>query len=137
MTLRKTDWFAVYGQLLKRHKGTTFLLLHYFIFCYCCCCSLLLVFLLLFEFFFCSVFLFLEEFFLSLQTSPTTDINVLNRSGGFREGARRARSPLPPLFLDQTEAQRAEKKKLTPPPPPFSQGLDDRAPPYLIRNLMV
>ena len=131
MTLRKTDWFAVYGQLLKRHKGTTFLLLHYFIFCYCCCCSLLLELVFFFR------FLFLEEFFLSLQTSPTTDINVLNRSGGFSEGARRARSPLPPLFLDQTEAQRAEKKFLTPPPPPFSQGLDNRAPPYLIRNLMV
>ena len=37
-----------------------------------------------------------------------------------------------PLFLDQTEAWRAEKNFLeTTPPPPLSQGLDDRAPPYL------
>ena len=36
---------------------------------------------------------------------------------------------LHPLFLDQTEAQRAEKIFLI--PPPLSQGLDDRAPPYL------
>ena len=36
------------------------------------------------------------------------------------------------LFLDQTEAQRAEKNFFeTTPPPPLSQGLDDRAPHYL------
>ena len=35
------------------------------------------------------------------------------------------KAPLPPLFLDQTEAQR-EKKKILRPPPPLSQGLDDR-----------
>ena len=74
------------------------------------------------EFVFFFRFLFLEEFFLSLQTSPTTDINVLNRSGGFREGARSARSPLPPLFLDQTEAQRAEKKFFDTTPSPFFSG---------------
>ena len=35
----------------------------------------------------------------------------------------------PPLILDQTEAQRAEEKKLeTDPPPTLSRGLDDRAP---------
>ena len=33
----------------------------------------------------------------------------------------------PPLFLDQTEAQRAEKN-LFGDPPPLSQGLDDQAP---------
>ena len=35
-----------------------------------------------------------------------------------------------PLFLDQTEAWRAEKTFFRdhPPPPPLSQGLDDRAP---------
>ena len=40
--------------------------------------------------------------------------------------------PLPPLFLDQTEAQRA-KKNVFETPPPLSQGLNDRAPfpPYL------
>ena len=30
----------------------------------------------------------------------------------------------PPLFLDQTEAQKAEKFFLVTPPPPFSQVLD-------------
>ena len=42
--------------------------------------------------------------------------------------------PAPPLVLDQTEAQRAEKMFLetpSPPPPPLSKGLDDRAPMYL------
>ena len=43
------------------------------------------------------------------------------------------RAPPPPLLiLDQTDAQRAEKKFKTalplPQPPPFSRGLDDRAP---------
>ena len=38
----------------------------------------------------------------------------------------------PHLFLDQIDARRAEKKFLrSPPPPTLSQGLDDRAPPYL------
>ena len=40
--------------------------------------------------------------------------------------------PPPFLILDQTDAQRAEKKFTTalplPPPPPLSRGLDDRAP---------
>ena len=37
-----------------------------------------------------------------------------------------------PLFLDQTEARRAEKIFLTPVPPPLlSKGLDDRPPSYL------
>ena len=45
-------------------------------------------------------------------------------SGGSRGGARGARPPL--LFLDETEAQRAEKNFLEtkPPPPPLSEGLD-------------
>ena len=40
-------------------------------------------------------------------------------SGGYRGG--------PPLFLDQTEALRSEKKflKTAPPPPPSSPDLDD------------
>ena len=47
-------------------------------------------------------------------------------SGGSWEGA----LPPVPLFLDQTEARRAEKKIET--PTPLSQGLDDRPlPPYL------
>ena len=38
--------------------------------------------------------------------------------------------PSPPLFLDQNEAQRAEKNLFEAGVPPLSQGLDD-APPYL------
>ena len=46
---------------------------------------------------------------------------MIQSSGRSRGGAQGARSP--PLFLDQTEAQRAEKNfwETTPPPPP--QGL--------------
>ena len=37
-----------------------------------------------------------------------------------------------PLFLDQTEARRAEKNFIWDRPPPLSQGLDDRpSTPYL------
>ena len=47
--------------------------------------------------------------------------------------------PSPPLFLDQTEAQRGEKEFLDPPPPPppsgpFSQGLD---PALLFANIIL
>ena len=34
----------------------------------------------------------------------------------------------PPLFLDQTEARRAEKHFFGRPPPPLSKDLDDRPP---------
>ena len=37
--------------------------------------------------------------------------------------------PPPPLFLDQTEARRAEKNFFWDRGPPLSQGLDDRPPP--------
>ena len=44
-------------------------------------------------------------------------------------------SVAPPLFLDQNETRRAEKKSFgdrpPPPTPTLSQGLDNRAPPYL------
>ena len=40
-------------------------------------------------------------------------------------GAREARAPPPPLFLDQTEAQRAEKVFLETASSPLSKGLDD------------
>ena len=46
-------------------------------------------------------------------------------SGRSRGGARGGSGP--PLFLDQTEARRAEKN-LFGDRPPLSQGLDDRAP---------
>lgn len=42
--------------------------------------------------------------------------------------------PESPLFLDQTEAQRAKK---TFGDPPFSNGLDDRSPPLPPPNIMV
>ena len=38
------------------------------------------------------------------------------------------RGPGPPLFLDQTEAQRDEKCVFKNRPPPLSPGLDDRPP---------
>ena len=37
-----------------------------------------------------------------------------------------------PLFLDQTEARRAEKNFFGTAPPPLSQGLDDRVPPLSV-----
>ena len=40
----------------------------------------------------------------------------------------------PPLFLDQTEARRAEKNLLDT-APPFSLGLDDQPPPPLSEGL--
>ena len=52
-------------------------------------------------------------------------------SGGSRREAHGARPSSPsPIFLDQTEARRAEKKifrrpPLPPPPPHLSKGLDD------------
>ena len=72
-----------------------------------------------------------------MQTSPTTDINVLLLEVADSVKGLRGPVPLPPFIFEQTEAQRAEKKKiLRPPPPPLSQGLDNRAPPYLLRNLI-
>ena len=40
--------------------------------------------------------------------------------------------PAPPLFLDQTEAWRAEKKFFLDHSSPLFQGLDDRPPPHFI-----
>ena len=40
----------------------------------------------------------------------------------------RSPGPLPPLFLDQTEAWRAQKKIFETGLPPLSQGLNDQAP---------
>ena len=58
--------------------------------------------------------------------------NWFATSGGSRGGARGAR---PPVFLDQTEAQRAEKKLFWRPGSPLSQDLDDRAPTPLSEGL--
>ena len=43
--------------------------------------------------------------------------------------------PGSPLFLDQTEARKAEKSFLRPPPPPLSQSLYDRTPLHLSKDL--
>ena len=57
---------------------------------------------------------------------------VTECSGGSRGGARGARPP--PLFLDSTEARRAEKVIILGDHPrfhPLCKGLDDRDPPFL------
>ena len=41
----------------------------------------------------------------------------------------KGRGPAPPLFLDQTDTQRVEKKCFLRPGPSLSQVLDDRPPP--------
>ena len=59
-------------------------------------------------------------------------MNAIKFEGGARGTA--------PLFVDQTEARRAEKKFRShppPPPPPFSQGLDDRLPPLIMLYRLV
>ena len=65
--------------------------------------------------------------FLKTQHQLVVQLNeqsVYQISGESRAGA------CPPLFLDQTEGQRAEKKffKTAPPPLPLSRGQDDRTP---------
>ena len=49
-------------------------------------------------------------------------------SGGSRGGARGPALPPLNIFLEQTEARRAEKKNFWR-PPPLSQGLDEPPPP--------
>ena len=64
--------------------------------------------------------------YMKLKGVPFLSKMVCKSSGGSRGGARRAP---PPLFFNQNEAQRAEKKFFGDfPPHPLSQGLDDRAP---------
>ena len=63
----------------------------------------------MFIFFF--VFCFLKNFFLSLQTSPTTDINVSLLEVADSVKGPKGPVPPPPFIFEQTEAQRAEKKK--------------------------
>ena len=64
-----------------------------------------------------------EEWTVQVIATEPTDIS----SGGSRGGARGAQAP--PLFLDQTEAQRAENFFFGHRPPPLSKGLDDHPPP--------
>ena len=53
------------------------------------------------------------------------DEQAISYSGGSREGG-------PPLFVDQTEAQRAKKLFLeTAAPPPLSKGVVERPPPLI------
>ena len=56
-------------------------------------------------------------------------MNAIKFEGGARGTA--------PLFVDQTEARRAEKKFLSDSPPPFSQGLDDRLPALIMLYRLV
>ena len=49
---------------------------------------------------------------------------VTNTSCGSRGGAQRGPTPTP-LFLDQNEARRADKKNFESAAPPLSQGLDE------------
>ena len=65
-------------------------------------------------------------FIISHDTPSYKQVNF-EYSGGSRKGAGGA--PLP-LFLDQTEAQKAKEKFFWRPGPPLSQGLDD-PPPFL------
>ena len=66
------------------------------------------------------------------QTQPTHEMTPGFKpftSDRSRRGAWGARPPPPPLFLDQTEAQRAEKEFFWRPGPPLSQGLNFHPPP--------
>ena len=61
------------------------------------------------------------------RTNINRPIPFVIQSGGSRGGARGG--PAPPLFLDQTEARRAEKFFWQTGPPSLCQGLDYWAPP--------
>ena len=66
-------------------------------------------------------------------TDAKVQLAAIQTSGGSRGGSLGARSP---LFLDQNKTspdktRRAEKTFFEAGPTPLSQGLDDRAPPYL------
>ena len=69
----------------------------------------------------------------SLQ--PSLFLGEIKRE--MQQRIQRGARPLPPLFLDQTEARRAEKKIGGPPPSPhfpLSKGLDDRPTPLISRS---
>ena len=66
------------------------------------------------------------------QTQPTREMTPGLKpftSGGSRGGIGPGARPAPPLFLDQTEAQRAKKEFFWRPGPPLSQGLNYPPPP--------
>ena len=63
---------------------------------------------------------------LKLAAVQSSLVSSTGKSGGYRGGARGARLT---LFLDQTEARRAEILFFFKTGPPLSQGLDDRPPP--------
>ena len=69
-----------------------------------------------------------------IDPSLTAHIPVADLGEAPRELAPHPPPPRPTpqvLFLDQTEAQRAERKTFRDASPPLSQGLDDLAPPFL------
>ena len=63
---------------------------------------------------------------LKLAAVQSSLVCSTGKSGGYRGGARGARLT---LFLDQTEARRAEILFFLKDWPPLSQGLDDSSPP--------
>ena len=63
---------------------------------------------------------------LKLAAVQSSLVCSTGKSGGYRGGARGARLT---LFLDQTEARRAEILFVLKDWPPLSQGLDDSSPP--------
>ena len=63
------------------------------------------------------------------RTNINRPIPFVIQSGGSRGGARGG--PAPPLFLDQTEARRAEKFFGRPAPPPYVRVWITGHPPYL------
>ena len=71
-----------------------------------------------------------NETFLAKCLQSTT-IYLIGQTGFTVTDIGEGPGPGPSLFLDQTEARRAQKNFLETAPPPQSKGLDDWGPPYL------
>ena len=71
---------------------------------------------------------------LKLAAVQSSLVSSTGNSGGYRGGGRGGGARLT-LFLDQTEARRAEILFFFKTGPPLSQGLDDRPPPTLSEGL--
>ena len=73
----------------------------------------------------------MEEEIPDSMSTFTDDISSDDNSEGGTRGAR-----VPPLFLDQNEAQNEAHHPPTPPPPHLSGGLDPRGYPYIFDILV-